>query len=342
MRSQSAGFTLVELLVVILIIALLVAMLMPALARAQAMARSASCMNNLRSVGLSLHIYQVGSGGYFPSAYNYINGDTSGGGYWHWSMITTPDDYKDTPARNPARYPAFAPEWVCPSHSVGGFAPTNFTTWRIPSPPPGQVTQTAGLDDRQVPRLSYVVNEAIMPRKKFSAAHDNNPLSTATNRNLRLVRSEEIDNPVSTILVAEFSDSPNCIYGSSIGGGDAYKSHRPTNAIKTEPYAVTGGTSDIFDGELYDSKIIGKRLYKLTVAEAEKAINDVLADRALGATSHHISYINPRAHPNGSNYLFVDGHVAQYTLQETLQPQNYMWGKRAYSCSDKPLIRDNP
>jgi prepilin-type N-terminal cleavage/methylation domain-containing protein len=51
------GFTLIELLVVIAIIAILAAMLLPALSAAKARAKRASCMNNLRQIGIGMIVY---------------------------------------------------------------------------------------------------------------------------------------------------------------------------------------------------------------------------------------------------------------------------------------------
>ncbi len=51
-------FTLVELLVVIGIIALLAAMLMPVLSKSQERGRQASCISNLKQIGLALIVYK--------------------------------------------------------------------------------------------------------------------------------------------------------------------------------------------------------------------------------------------------------------------------------------------
>jgi len=58
------AFTLIELLVVIAIIALLVAILMPALSKAKALAISASCQVNQRSVGMSQAMYLNDNNGF--------------------------------------------------------------------------------------------------------------------------------------------------------------------------------------------------------------------------------------------------------------------------------------
>ena len=55
--NRRCGMTLIELLVVIAIIGLLVAMLLPAVQAARGSSRRASCLNNMRQLGLATQHY---------------------------------------------------------------------------------------------------------------------------------------------------------------------------------------------------------------------------------------------------------------------------------------------
>ena len=332
--GKRTGFTLIELLVVIGIIALLASILMPNLMNAQEQARRAACLSNLHNAGLALWMYNTGNTNTYPACYSYINGNSSGGGYYHWTAAIDTTDYTADPTAG--AYPHTSDEFVCPSHVPHGWAPVNFTTWnaatntgRIINPPAGQAPQSRVMDDRQCARLSYTANEILMPSKKFSSTHDADaPPGTST---LCYVGTTEVEDIQRTILLAEFGNSPNGIYGSSVNGGGAYRSYCPTNGVENN-----GG---VFDGVSY---VLGGVITQLNYADAMASINAVLADKTAAPAENHIACVEPNMHKTGSNYAFADGHAAKFGLEDTLDPAGYMWGDKVYSCADKPVIGPHP
>jgi prepilin-type N-terminal cleavage/methylation domain-containing protein/prepilin-type processing-associated H-X9-DG protein len=64
--NQARAFTLVEIIVVVALLALLAAMLFPAFASARAKAREASCVSNLRQIGMGISLYARDFDDFYP------------------------------------------------------------------------------------------------------------------------------------------------------------------------------------------------------------------------------------------------------------------------------------
>jgi len=85
--SSHVGFTLIELLVVIAIIAILAAILFPVFAKAREKARTTSCTNNLRQLGMGMLMYSQDYDERLPIGYR---GPTWCADFASWKQLILP------------------------------------------------------------------------------------------------------------------------------------------------------------------------------------------------------------------------------------------------------------
>ena len=330
-RDRGHGFTLIELLVVIAIIALLIGILLPSLSSARKSAWAVIAGTNARSVVQASTIYQGENKDVYPPSYVYAaerqgfdwriedqqeNHPNPINGYLHWSYFLfnngeLPQDAFESPAvlnrGAPRSNPGpdeldWEPEQVNDMNQpVGGDFP----------------------EDRQVPRLAFAANAAIMPRNKFN--------DDSLERKAVLVKGTKIYAPGRMIMMGEFRETSNwqSLAGQTDSAEGAYKikSHRPIT-----PFKGFSAGADVFNEQ--DRGNVTSFAYPTIeeLTEEIKSINDrskFLLDgqggtgTSLGAVADH--------HNGKSNFAFVDGHVSLMTVIETVEQQ--LWGDRFYSMS---------
>jgi prepilin-type N-terminal cleavage/methylation domain-containing protein/prepilin-type processing-associated H-X9-DG protein len=127
------AFTLIELLVTIAIITILAAILFPVFARARENARRASCMSNLKQIGLGIMMYVQDYDDTYPMSQR--DNDTGAQTFWYYDVKPYVKDFR---------------VFGCPS-SPGGYG--NSTTSHV----------WGNNNDDLVRAGNYSVNELVMP-----------------------------------------------------------------------------------------------------------------------------------------------------------------------------------
>lgn len=325
------AFTLIELLVVIAIIAILAAILFPVFAQAKNAAKKASDLSNVKQISLGITMYTGDYDDMYPSAYfhrafNPASGGTFAG-YVHWSGMINP-------------YVKNRDLYVSPGDNLRGHAPTCFSSADNNSGagyPSGQAANqcTAGISsglvpssfirggaivDDQVPRLSYTVNSAIIPRYRNI---------TDVTRGISLASQTQLDNVSGTILIAGLVDNLSCLNGASITGVIRNSSHRSTNALssnRANTVAYFGSAEDA--GGVRPATIWA--LSWAQVRAGSGSASDIFnLCRNVPSTTYPLAvYQSWNRWSEGDNYGMADGSAKFRKFSQTINPNQFMWGSR--------------
>ncbi|MCG9894663.1 MAG: prepilin-type N-terminal cleavage/methylation domain-containing protein [Fimbriimonadaceae bacterium] len=328
------AFTLIELLVVIAIIAILAAILFPVFAQAKAAAKKSSDLSNVKQIGTAFQIYtadydDVLPSAYFHRAFNPALGGTRGG-YIHFSGMLRPYVKNDQ-------------IWVSPGDAIGGHGPTCFATANnnsgkgfpggqqgdrcpVNSDVPGVPSLGGFIIDDQVPRLSYTVNSAVMPRLRN--------IRDVQEGGIRVISTTSLDNVSGTIALAGLIDNLSCLNGQSLGTGLRNSSHRSTNAASRDAANRVQYLGENTDGSV-------SPLYALNAGQvAGTGANDLFSvcKNTPSGTLPLITYHSARRWGNGDNYGMADSSARFAPFAQTISPSRYMWGDRMYTAAGQQLL----
>ena len=314
---ERQAFTLIELLVVIAIIAILAAILFPVFAQAREKARQTSCLSNTKQMGLGVMMYTQDYDETMPPAHYYNDPTQTSAldatGIHQWTGMTQPY------VKNKGIY-------ICPSDKIRGLPPTNF----IPATnndgagiPGGAVPTNPNYQDDQAPRLSYTANEAVMPRPRGGVG------GVMIGQPQTVVAIAAIDAPAQVIAATEFTDYLNAVSGNG-PGGVAYKSHRPSDAW----------ARDVAGTVAYDTSkdLGGAPIYALSGAAAKLIFAAQPAAPFGGGSLPHLVYVNSGRHAGGDTFIFCDGHAKWQRIEQTLDCNNFLWGKQAYNQGGQAIL----
>ncbi|MFK7882975.1 MAG: prepilin-type N-terminal cleavage/methylation domain-containing protein [Phycisphaerales bacterium] len=335
-HHAKSGFTLIELLVVIAIIALLIGILLPAIGKARKTAWAVIAGTNARSVAQAATIYTINNRDYYPPSYVYgkdeigydwdVEDQTTdqvneNNGYIHWSYALF--DNGEVP-ENTFESPAVLSRGA-PRTNPG----SDITLWE-----PDQINGASGTigddfpKDRQVGRLAFAVNAAMMPRNKFNVP---------SRRKAKLVKDTLLRSPSGEILITEFRETAGWKSLSSPSSDDAriIKSHRPIT-----PFFGLSSGSDVF-GEL-DRGGVASFAYP-DVEQLVEVLDTLSSDQiglieGAGGSNSSLEAVGDH-HGGRVNFGYADGHVELDELINTIEERK--WGDRFYSITGNNRIDED-
>jgi prepilin-type N-terminal cleavage/methylation domain-containing protein/prepilin-type processing-associated H-X9-DG protein len=318
-RTRGA-FTLVELLVVIGIIALLMSILLPTLGAVREQANTIKCASNMRQIGVGMEVYLAASKQMYPPAYTHVGDLITGNtlsaatqGYRHWSSYLYGGEGRSVAEA----------AFTCPSFENGGLPATN--------PPPGtadfgQTAETPGVFDQQVGRCAFTVNEALMPRNKWTLGFQGD-----TRRTYRMVNAGRVKDTSGTILATEWVKDWRMVSDGSRSDPNATvsKSHRPVHGF----VSLTGELDlNKVAPDVFSNRKTIRRVRASDIGGTPKAGDTTMTRLDWVGRNHGKERINNGMDLRKSNFLYADGHVETKHITETVG-LNFEWGAQFYSLN---------
>jgi prepilin-type N-terminal cleavage/methylation domain-containing protein/prepilin-type processing-associated H-X9-DG protein len=315
---RRSAFTLIELLVVIAIIAVLMGLLLPAVQRVREAANRIKCANNLKQLGLALHMYHDAEGSFPPGV------STNFSSTWHWSWLARILPYIEQQnvwnqavafANDPKSPPV---SWYLPTpKGTPGFA--NWSPWggwelghpEIPQNPMiGVVIDTYVCPSDIQPRvvtamvMGYPLTQAVTHYQGISGmnykTHDG-VLSANT-----LVRFTDItDGSSNTLMAGERSESKTLHFGYYFSGCGQLDTTLPAGDDQRGSGDVVLGVRELNsrqnDDVVLDNKCPAGPYHFVAPNQIRDAQGNV---QEACDQFHYWSW-----HPGGANFVFADGSV---------------------------------
>jgi len=221
-RCRPHAFTLIELLVVISIIALLISLLLPALKSAREAGRTASCLSNLRQIGIGLVTYTVDYDSYYP--------------YWQYDPSVMPGNWGDLTYKWWHQVLAIKKYFpgqslICPT-MVGLGAKEDLTTELNATPS----TWVDPLDRMRGSHYGYNINHIGMSRRLFANGDPRQFLLTA--------RLDQIAKPSDTVMLTDAVEYARLNLG-QISGICYVPDLFSTTSYRGGPYAIHNNLTNL-------------------------------------------------------------------------------------------------
>ena len=313
MRAAKTAFTLVELLVVITIIGILIALLLPAVQAAREAARRAQCSNNVKQVGLAIHMYHD-TYQQFPPGYGYMTAaygsGRSGGPEWPWPARLFPyieqkslDDkiswwfnpgspFGGFPAHHKEVTTAQIPAFLCPSD------PNATVIWNRDKT--CYAAYGSGSDEEQHGRISYGGNLGIGPMEGTIVSAARLPNLAAGERvqgvfghNYGVRIGHIVDGTTNTLLTSELIVGHMC----TMRGAHTYDE----GPVVMMDYAPNDPTPDLV--RWCDSRD------GLADSRAPCILGSPPFGGTLGSTLNQVRHTSRSMHPGGVTAGMCDGSV---------------------------------